>query len=368
MSNGVSDKLYRKNILSISPYVPGKPIEEVKREYGIDDIIKLASNENPFGPSHKAISAMQKALESVHLYPDGNCYELRNALSKVLSINGDYLLFGNGSDELIKMIAETFLNKDEEVIHAVPSFAEYDFATKVMAGTCIAVPMKDYTHNLEAMKEAITENTKLVFICNPNNPTGTIVCKDEVDDFMKAVPQDIIVVFDQAYLEYATNSDYPDCLQYVRDGRNVILLRTFSKVYGLAGLRIGYAIARPELISLISRVKEPFNVNSLAQVGAIEALADQEHVRRCVESNNEQKKWLVRQFEELELNYIPTETNFIMIDTAVDSRMCFTELLKQGVIVRTGDIFDMPTWLRITIGTEDENQRLIKALRLVLGR
>lgn len=368
MSNGISNKLYRESILSISPYVPGKPIEEVKREFGIDDIIKLASNENPFGPSPKAVSAMQDALQTVHLYPDGNCYELRNELSQVLSIDRDQLLFGNGSDELIKMIAETFLNQKEEVIYAVPSFAEYDFATKVMAGTSVPVSMTDYRHDLTAMREAITDNTKLIFVCNPNNPTGTIVTKDEVDDFMKAMPENVVVVFDQAYLEYVTDLDYPDCLNYVREGRNVILLRTFSKVYGLAGLRIGYAIARPELISLISRVKEPFNVNSIAQIGAIEALRDQDHVARCVESNNQQKRWLVEQFEKLDLDYIPTETNFLMIDIEMDSKACFTELLKQGVIVRTGDIFNMPTWLRITIGTESENERLIEALRSVLGR
>lgn len=368
MSNGINNKLYRENILSINPYVPGKPIEEVKREFGIDDIIKLASNENPFGPSPKAISAMQDALETVHLYPDGNCYELRNELSQALSMDQNYLLFGNGSDELIKMIAETFLNEEEEVIYAVPSFAEYDFATKVMAGTSVPVPMRDYKHDLKAMKEAITDNTKLIFICNPNNPTGTIVTKDEVDDFMKAVPENVVVVFDQAYLEYVTNLDYPDCLNYVREGRNVILLRTFSKVYGLAGLRIGYAIARPELTSLISRVKEPFNVNSIAQIGAIQALRDQDHMATCVESNNQQKRWLVEQFEKLDLDYIPTETNFVMVDIEMDSKVCFTELLKRGVIVRTGDIFDMPTWLRITIGTGSENERLIKALRSVLGR
>lgn len=368
MSNEISDKLFRKNILSISPYVPGKPIDEVKRELGIADVIKLASNENPFGASPRAITAMQDALKDVHIYPDGYCYALREELSKMLSVEPDYLMFGNGSDELIKMIAETFVNQDDEVIYAEPSFSEYDFATKVMAGKSFSVPLKDYRHDLKAMLEAVTDKTKLIFICNPNNPTGTIVTRNEVDEFMKDVPEDVIVIFDQAYIEYVTDVDYPDCMDYVREGRNVILLRTFSKVYGLAGLRIGYGIAKPELVSLVSRVKEPFNVNSIAQIGAIEALKDQDHIEKCVKHNTRQKRWLTEQFETLGLDYIPSEANFVMVNVEMDSKKCFNELLKKGVIVRTGDIFNMPTWLRITVGTESENERLIEALRSVLGR
>ncbi|NLZ39089.1 MAG: histidinol-phosphate transaminase [Firmicutes bacterium] len=362
----MNKQLHRKEILAIKPYVPGKPVEEVQRELGISDVVKLASNENPLGPSPAVVQVLQKMAGSVSVYPDANCYYLKEALAERLGVLPDNLIIGNGSDEIIKMLAEAFLNVGEEAIVADPTFSEYDFAVKIMGGCTVVVPTKEYKHDLPAMADAITEKTKLIFICNPNNPTGTIVRQAEVEAFLQRVPEHVIVIFDEAYYEYVTDEAYPNTLAYVQEGRNVIVLRTFSKIYGLAGLRIGYGIASPALIGMLNRVKEPFNVNMLAQAAALAALSDTEHLRRSREINEEGKAYLYNEFNRLGLLFITTHANFIWVRIKADCQKVFAKLLRQGVIVRTGDIFGSPDVLRITIGTKEQNKRLVDALRTVL--
>ncbi len=367
MSDFINKKA-RPEIFRLKPYVPGKPIEEVKRELGLYDVIKMASNENPLGPSPKALKAIQENLNQIHLYPDSNCYYLKKKLSSFTGIEEDGILIGNGSDELLKLIAETFLNRGDEVVFAVPSFVEYEFTATIMGAECITVPLVAFKHDLKAMREAVNAKTKIVYICNPNNPTGTIVSADEVEDFMASLPDDVLVVFDEAYYEYIENENYGDSLKYVKDSRNVIILRTFSKVYGLAGLRIGYALTTPFIAQAVERVTEPFNVNMLAQLAAIAALDDQEHVEKSRQMNSEGKQYLYNEFDKMGLEYVETDANFIFVDTGKESQEVFTQLLKKGIIVRTGDIFGFPTFIRVTIGTQEENTRFINGLRSVLER
>ncbi|MBT9141959.1 MAG: Histidinol-phosphate aminotransferase [Dehalococcoidia bacterium] len=359
-------QLYRQQIMAIKPYVPGKPVEEVERELGLSGVIKMASNENPLGPAPAAIAKMQEVINKVAVYPDGNCYYLKNALAKALNLTPAHLLVGNGSDEVIKLIAEAFLSEGEEAVVAEPTFSEYDFAVKIMGGQTVVVPTKNYTHDLEAMAAAVTEKTKLLFVCNPNNPTGTKVGKEEVKTFLNKLPDGLITVFDEAYYEYVVDEDFPQTLDFVREGRNVIVLRTFSKIYGLAGLRIGFGVAKPELIGLLSRVREPFNVNMVAQAAALAALGDQEHLLRSRQMNEEGKQYLCRQFDRLGLPFVPTHANFIWVRIKADCNDVFTKLLHRGVIVRTGDIFGAPDVIRVTIGTAEQNQRFIEALTEVL--
>ncbi len=359
---------YRKAILDIAPYQPGKPISELQREKGVSDVIKLASNENPLGPSPKAVAALEEALGGLHIYPDGSCFELRRALAQRMAVDESQLIFGNGSDEVIKMLGLTFLEPGDEVLFCQPTFSEYAFAAHLMGATCRVLSLADdYAYDLEAMALAINPATKLVFICNPNNPTGAYVREDAVREFLAKVPDGVLVVFDEAYYEYVTAPDYPDSLKYVREGRNVVVLRTFSKVYGLAGLRVGYGIAPKHLAELVHRVREPFNVNGLAQIGALAALSDEEHVAKSRKTNSSGKAWLYKELSKLGLMYIPTETNFIFFDLGHDSETVFQRLLEQGVIVRSGSVFGCPTWLRVTIGTFEENERFINSLRKALG-
>jgi histidinol-phosphate aminotransferase len=362
----MSVPLVRPNVLELEPYSPGKPIEEVKRELGLTDVVKLASNENPIGPSPRAMEAAMRAMQSVNLYPDGSCFELRQAVAKHVGMPPECLLFGNGSDELIHYIGLTFLMPGDEVITGYPSFVRYEAAAKLNNAPLHLVPLREHRFDLPAILERISQRTKLVFIANPNNPTGTIVTADEVEAFMKALPEHVVVVFDQAYQEYVSRSDYPDTLGYVREGRHVIVLRTFSKAYALAGLRVGYAIARPDIIDAMNRVREPFNVNSVAQAAALAALQDQEHLRRAVELNRQGLEYLYRHFERLGLPYVRSEANCVMVDLQRDSQPVFQALLRKGVIVRTGHIFGLPTYLRITTGKPEENERFIRALEEVL--
>ncbi|MCK8823941.1 histidinol-phosphate transaminase [Fuchsiella alkaliacetigena] len=359
--------MIREEILEISPYVPGKPIEEVKRELGLDEVIKLASNENPIGPPSKAIEAMQSVAEEVHIYPDGNCHYLRRALSEKLGVSQEQLIFGNGSDGLLGLIAETFIKPGDEVIMAYPSFSQYEFVTNIMGGNIVTVPLVDYTHDLAAMKKAISANTKLIFVCNPNNPTGTVVTKSEVEAFLEEVPEEVVVIFDEAYYEYVDNEEYPESLDYLEDYENVIILRTFSKIYALAGLRIGYGIASEEIIDYLDRVRHPFNVNSMAQKAALAALEDEEHLTNSCQLNNAGKEYLYQELEKLGLEYVPTETNFILFDVEQSAEDVFEQLLKQGIIVRNAGVFGYEEMIRVTIGTEEQNKKFIKALKNTLA-
>jgi len=362
-----ANDLVKEHIRRLKPYVPGKPIEEVEREFGVKDIVKLASNENPLGPSPKAVSAMTNVLDKVNLYPDGSCYHLKKSLASHLKVQEDQVIIGNGSDEIIHYIGITFLSQGDQVIQADPSFVRYESAACLSDCECVMVPLKDYVHDLDAIADRITDKTRLIFIANPNNPTGTAVNAQEVERFISRLPERVIAVFDEAYYEYVEMPDFPDMLQYVRDGANVIVLRTFSKIYGLAGLRVGYGIARPEIIQCLNQVREPFNVNSLAQVAAVAALTDTEHVERSRQVNAQGKRYLYGALDSMGLPYVPTEANFIWVDLKTDCRRVFTELLKKGVIIRTCDIFGYPTCVRVTIGTELENQRFINALKEVLA-
>jgi histidinol-phosphate aminotransferase len=358
--------LVNEHILKLKPYVPGKPIDEVKREFGIKDVVKLASNENPVGPSPKALKAMKKVLGDVALYPDGGCFTLTQALAAKYGVEENCIICGNGSDELIHYIGITFLSSTDEVISSDVTFSRYESAAVLNNCEYKSAPSCRHTFSLDEIAARINSNTRLIIIANPNNPTGTIVTKDEVDRFMAKVPERVIVVFDEAYYEYVESPDYPDTREYVRQGRNVIILRTFSKIYGLAGLRVGYGIARPEIIAGLHQVREPFNVNSLAQVAAVAALDDTAHVEKSRSVNALGRDYLYAQFDSMDLPYAPTQANFIWVDIKQDCRPVFTEMLKRGVIIRTGDIFGCPTFIRVTIGTMSENERFIKTLKEVL--
>ncbi len=351
-----------ENIKSISPYVPGKPIEELERELGISGSIKLASNENPLGPSPKAVAAVKKALEGLNRYPDGSGFYLSQALAKHYDVDIATIILGNGSNELIELAVRTFLQPGDEVISADPSFVVYKMITQAAGGTNVIVPCKDGRHDLDAMAERITDRTRIVFIANPNNPTGTINTKIEMDRFMARVPDHVLVAVDEAYFEYATHADYPDSLDYLRADKNVLALRTFSKIYGLAGLRIGYGITTLAIAELMNKVRQPFNTNSLAQVGALAALADRKHVEKSVANNIEGKRFICQSFDQFGITYFPTETNFVMFETRIEGRELYTNLLKKGVIIRPMG----GNRLRVTIGLPDENKRFMAELEAII--
>ncbi len=355
-----------ENVTRLVPYRPGKPIEEVKRELGLTEVIKLASNENSLGPSPLAVQALREAAERVHLYPDATCYELREAVSAYLRVPGDWLVFGNGSDDVLHLLGVTFLEPDDEVIQAYPSFVRYEAAAILNHAPCHLVPLRDWTHDLDAMAQRINERTRLIFICNPNNPTGTSVGAEAVRRFMDVVPERAIVVFDEAYYDYSERPDFPDALSYISAGRNVVALRTFAKMYGLAGVRIGYGISTPEIAGYLDRVREPFNVSVLAQAAGVAALQDLAHVQRTREMNAAGKRFFYDTFDRLQLSYAQSDANFVWVDVGRPSRAVFDALLRRGVIVRTGDVFGAQTHLRVTIGTQQENERFASALEDIL--
>ncbi|NMC28405.1 MAG: histidinol-phosphate transaminase [Syntrophomonadaceae bacterium] len=357
----------RPEIFSLKPYVPGKPIEEVRRELGIKDIIKLASNENPLGTSPKAREAISEALGQMHHYPDANCFELKKRLAEVHKISESSIVVGNGSDEILMLLAMAFLSSGDGIIYAKPSFAEYEFTARIMGAECVEIPLKDFTHDLEKILTAVTPRTKMVFICNPNNPTGTIVDAGAMQSFMDRISEDVLVVFDEAYQEYVENPNFLSGLKYVKADRNAIVLRTFSKIYGLAGLRIGYGFTTPEIAQALEMITEPFNVNLLAQVGALAAIDDIRHVEESRRVNSQGKEYLYEMFNEMGLAYVPTESNFIFLDSGRDCQAVFKALLRLGIIVRTGDTFGYPTFIRVTVGTRQENERFINGLKKVLA-
>ncbi|NMB35712.1 MAG: histidinol-phosphate transaminase [Firmicutes bacterium] len=350
----------------ITPYQPGKPIEEVKREMGLQDVVKMASNENPLGPSPLALEAIKEHLPRINYYPDGSCYYLKKALAKHLSLKENSIIVGNGADELITLVSAAYLNPGEEIIMAHPSFSEYEFAAQLMDARTVRIDCQDFRHDLEAMAAAVNDHTKLIMICNPNNPTGTIITHEELEDFLKKLPRDILVVIDEAYFEYVTDPSYPRSLELLAHGYNILILRTFSKVYGLAGLRIGYGLAREDVIADLNTVRAPFNVNSVAQVAARAALLDQEHVQAVLALNNLGREFLSREFERMGLFYLPTEANFFFVEVKVDAKEVFSRLLSRGIIIRVGNIFGFPQFIRLSIATEEQNARFIKVLEEIL--
>ncbi|MBN1794826.1 MAG: histidinol-phosphate transaminase [Candidatus Omnitrophica bacterium] len=357
--------LVRKEILTVKPYIPGKPIDEVKRELGLRRVDKLASNESAYGPSPEVVKVLKEAAGEVYRYPDGQCYYLRRLLAKRLGVRPDELVFGNGSDELIILTLRAFLARGEEVVVARPSFQIYEIAAKIAGSRPKVVPLKNFTYDLQAMRRRITRKTKVIFIANPNNPTGTYVAEHDVRAFLKDLPKECLVFFDEAYFEYADQPDFPDLLSSPRRPR-LIVARTFSKAYGLAGLRVGYCIADPRVALYLNRVREPFNVNILAQKAACAALRDQRHVQKVVGLTRQEKQFLYRAFDRRGVSYIPSAANFILFDCRRDSRRVMCDLLKQGVIVRDMASWGMKTYVRVTVGTRAENKRFLKALDAVL--
>ncbi|MBM4126338.1 MAG: histidinol-phosphate transaminase [Nitrospira sp.] len=350
------------DIQSLSPYVPGKPIDELQRELGLTRVIKLASNENPLGPSPKAVAALEGAAGQLHRYPDGGAYRLRQAIADRWKVTHEQVILGNGSDEIIGLLARTFLAPGDEAVMADHTFVIYKMEVTAAHGKPVIVPLADWTHDLESMVRAVTPRTRLLFLCNPNNPTGTIVSGEAVTRLMAAVPEDVIVVFDEAYYEYVRDPRFPDTLAYVKQGRNAIVLRTFSKIYGLAGLRIGYGISTPAINDLLNRLRPPFNANSLAQRAALAALEDDEHVTKSRAVNAAGMEQVGQGLRMLGFTPIPSEANFLYFDVKRDGRRVFESLLREGIIVRHIE----GTMLRVTIGQAEENAVFLHALKAVL--
>jgi len=363
----IFSKLVGSQIMRIRPYRPGRPLEEVKREFGLKKVIKLASNENPLGPSAKAIQAIRDCVSQIYFYPDGSGRELKEALAQKLSLDSQNIILGNGSDEIVSMIAQVFLRRGDNAIMATPSFLMYEIDANLSQARIMSVPLKDFKIDLERMIRAVTPKTRVVFIANPNNPTGTIVKGEEVDRFVSRLPENVLVVFDEAYYEYVEAEDFPQTLDLARNHPNIIVLRTFSKIYGLAGLRIGYGVAGKEIIDILNRVRSPFNVNFLAQVAAIASLTDQEQVRRSRQLIREEKKFLYSHLRKLELFFVPTEANFILIEVGKKIKEVEYRLLEKGIIVRGMRAYDLPQFIRVSIGTREQNKEFIGELQTTLS-
>ncbi|OLB47911.1 MAG: histidinol-phosphate transaminase [Candidatus Rokubacteria bacterium 13_2_20CM_2_70_11] len=362
------ESLANEHILGIAPYEPGKPIDELERELGIHDAIKLASNENPLPPSGRVQRAILAAVNHLNRYPDGSGFYLRQALAKKHGVSPDQVVLGNGSNELIELLVRTFLRPGDEAVVPHPSFVVYPMIVQAAGGVRVMVMLKEHRLDLEAMARAITPMTKVVFVANPNNPTATIVTADEIEHFMARVPERTIVVFDEAYIEFALGPDFPEALNYVKQGRKVVVLRTFSKAASLAGLRVGYGVADADAVALMNRIRQPFNVNSLAQAGALAALEDEGHVLECVRTIEAGRHFLYDEFKTLGVRYVPSRANFILVDVGRSAADIYQKLLHEGVIVRPMTPFGMETALRITVGTPEENRKLVNALRTVLGK
>ena len=358
-----AENLTRKGILKIESYVPGKSIEEVQHEFRVKRWIKLASNENLLGPSPKAVAAIRKDLPNIYLYPEGPCTVLRKVLAGKLAISERRVVLSNGADNLILMIANAFVNEGDEVMMADPTFPVYTNVTQIMGGRPIKVKLKDYAHDLESMLKKVNRKTKLVFVCNPNNPTGTTVSLGAFDHFLSKLPKRVIVVLDEAYGDFVEDAFYPNGLDYIKQRKQLIVLRTFSKVYGLAGLRIGYALGREDLVDCLYQVRDPFPVHRLAQVAAVAALNDEDHAVRSIQLVYEGKRYLYKELERMGLSYVPSQANFIFIDFEKDSESVFQAFLREGIIIRPGKMWGYPTFARVTVGRMEDNRRFIKALK-----
>ncbi len=351
------------HILGITPYKPGRPIEEVKREFGLSEVIKLASNENPLGPPAAALAAIRRALRDINRYPDGGCFYLKERLCAKLSVAAKNVIFANGSDEILDLIVKAFVNpRQDEIITQDVTFLEYKITGQIFGVKVKQLPLRNFRYDLGAIRRAVTKKTKVIFIANPNNPTGTYLKRKEFEDFLSSIAEDVIVVYDEAYAEYVDKDDFPSGLKYYKE-KNFIVLKTFSKIYGLAGLRLGYALTNGDFIDAMNRVRQPFNVNSLAQAAAAAALEDDKHIRRTQSLVWEEKAYLYRQFERMGLDYVPSAANFILVSAR---KNVFTPLLKSGIIVRPMDMYGLAGYIRVTIGTKKENRMFIRALEKIL--
>lgn len=355
-----------KYVEDLVPYLPGKPVEELERELGITGAIKLASNENPFGASPKAIQAISTKLNNINWYPDGDSFYLKTEIASKLEVGKENIIVGNGSNDVIEVAARTFMKPGDEAIMGEYAFIVYPLVTKAIGATGVISPMPQMVHDLKDMHSRITKKTRIIFIANPNNPTGTMVTKTDLEWFIMSVPNDILIIIDEAYFEYVYDSDYPDSLRYLKDFPNILTVRTFSKIYGLAGLRLGYGIGSEEIISYMNRVREPFNVNSLAQTAGISALSDGDFIARTKEINDRGMNYLTGEFNKMGILHYPSYTNFVLIDLRRDPIPIYNALLKEGVIVRPVIGYGLKTHLRVSIGLMDQNKRFIEALKRVL--
>jgi len=353
-------KLIRNSVLKIEQYEPGKTVEILRRELALKgEVLKLASNENPLGPSPLAIKAVRKNLKESHLYPDNSCCNLKEKLSEYLQVPPKNLRIGNGTTELILLLGIAFLSPEETMIMSQSSFIMTKIVTQIVGCKLVEVPLKEYCHDLDAVTKSITNETKIVYLDNPMNPIGTMVTHQQLLKFMESIPEDIVVVLDEAYHDYVNHGDYPRSLRFVEQGRNVVVLRTFSKMYGLAGLRVGYCLAKDQFIHALDMVSPPFSVNRLGQIGAVAALEDKDHVQKTKEINEKGKKSLYQCFKELDIFYIPSETNFITFEVKNHAKWIAEELQKKGIIIRPLSMYGQPSLLRITIGTPEQNKRFM---------
>ena len=361
--------LVRPHIRELEPYPPGKPVKELERELGIEGSIKLASNEAPLGPSRRAVEAIFREAEDLNRYPDGSCYYLREALAAKLGVSPEALCFGAGSDELLELLVKTFLGPGDEVVYAWPSFAMYPIVTTGMGGTPVPVALDaEYRADVGALLDAVTPRTRLLFLANPNNPTGTSIGSDDFERLVDGLPAHVILVADEAYREYVRRTDFPSSVERIATRPTLVVLRTLSKIYGLAGLRVGYAIADSELVGYLQRARHPFNVSSLAQSAALAALGDDEHVERVRQVTHEGLVQLEKGFRELGLACVPSDANFLLVEVANEAQSVYQALLERGVITRPLGAFGLSRHLRVTAGLPDENERLLATLREVLGR
>lgn len=360
--------LAQPGVQKLSPYVPGKPVEELAREFGLrpDDIVKLASNENPLGPSPMAIAAIESVLQDMTRYPDGNGFALKQALADRLAVSPSMTTLGNGSNDILELITRAFVGPQHEVVFSEHAFAVYPIVTQAVGARAVVVPAKDWGHDLDAMADAITADTRLVFVANPNNPTGTWIERAELERFLARVPDQVIVVLDEAYTEYVETTDVPNGLDYLDRYPNLLVSRTFSKAYGLAALRVGYGICQPGIADAMNRVRQPFNVNSLAQAAAVATLSDDAYLAESRRINREGMAQLEAGFAALKLQWIPSRGNFIAVDVGRDAAPVFQALLRQGVIVRPVANYGMPNHLRVSIGLAEENERFLDVLKQVL--
>ena len=356
------EKLINPGILNLKPYEPGKPVEDLERELGIKNAIKLASNENPMGPSPLALKAVDNILSGLHRYPDGNALRLKEAISNENNVEIEQITVGNGSNDIIEFVVRSFLSTQDSAVFSKHAFAVYPLAVQTVGAQGIEVPAKDWGHDLSAMNNAIQENTKLIFIANPNNPTGTFVPRDEIISFLDKVSKDVIVLLDQAYFDYASYENNDVDFEFVNEFPNLIISRSFSKAYGLAGFRVGYSVSSREIADYLNRVRQPFNANSLALVAAEAALSDNDHMMKSLKMNSEQKMVLYKGLENLGYQYIPSAGNFICFDCKQDAEKKYNELLQEGVIVRSMGVYKMPNHLRVTIGLPEENSIFLEKL------
>lgn len=367
------EKLIRPCVKNFAPYIAGRPVEAVKKQFNLKKVIKLASNENPLGPSREAVNAIVRNINNIHLYPDSDSFELRTAIAKKYKLPVENILVGGGSDEIIEIIAKTFFVPSDEIIVSKHAFIRYKMAGDLMSSEVIEVPMKNFTHDLVAMAKAVTKKTKAIFVANPNNPTGTYNTKQEFDCFLSQLltfNSQLLIVVDEAYYEYARiNADYPDTIKYLKKYSNLIILRTFSKIYGLAGLRLGYAFASEPIVKELNKIRPPFNVSYPAQLGGVAALSDEKHLKKSVEMVESGKLYIYDELDKIGVSYIRSATNFILIDVSPQKgTVLFNKLLRQGVIVRAMDEYGLPNHIRVTVGLSDENKKFIKELKRCLKK